>query len=72
MSNQVMSKQKRIGTQQRNKITPTHSHLVNAKQISKKKVKQKNLNSYTQALIEKIYKRRGKTMQKQHLKLSKM
>lgn len=42
MSNQVMSKQKRIGTQQRNKITPTHSHLVNAKQISKKKVKQKN------------------------------
>lgn len=41
MSNQVMSKQKRIGTQLRNKITPTHSHLVNAKQISKKKVKQK-------------------------------
>lgn len=37
MSNQVMSKQKRIGTQQRNKITPTHLHLVNAKQISKKK-----------------------------------
>lgn len=71
MSNQVMSKQKRIGTQQRNKITPTHSHLVNAKQISKKR-KTKKINSYTQALIEKIYKRRGKTMQKQHLKLSKM